>query len=254
MIRWVSILASYALLALVSVTGISAVDLGSALYNQGNVLYRDGDYSGAAEKYEAALATGIRHADVYFNLGNAHFKQGSLGRALLNYERARRFSPADGDILDNIRFANATKVDRFDLESDNAVTRFLSAAYRSVSPDGLTIWTSLAFLIACGFAGAAIFVDGRRVRWLILVAVSLAACGGGGALLAAKVGDLNVKEGIVLSVETVGRSGPGEDYLQVFVLHEGTKVVLERTEGLWGLVRLPNGIGGWIVLGAVDLI
>ena len=65
---------------------------------------------------------------------------------------------------------------------------------------------------------------------------------------------MNRPMAIVLKAETVGRSGPGEDFLQVFSLHEGAKVSIERKEGLWVLVRLPNGIGGWIVLDGIGKI
>ena len=55
-----------------------------------------------------------------------------------------------------------------------------------------------------------------------------------------------VPQGIVLADEAIGRSGPGRDFLQVFTLHEGTKVEIERVEGGWLLVRLRSGLGGWI--------
>ena len=69
-----------------------------------------------------------------------------------------------------------------------------------------------------------------------------------------KVDELNTPKGIVLVPETVGRSGPRSDYLQVLTLHEGTLVVLESQEGQWGLIRLPNGIGGWILLETFGMI
>ncbi len=89
---------------------------------------------------------------------------------------------------------------------------------------------------------------------MVLLAFGLLGCGVGSALLATKAGDMNTPAAIVLAAETIGRSGPGDDFLQAFTLHEGTKVVLERKEGPWGLVRLPNGIGGWIVLDAIGMI
>lgn len=236
------------------VTCAQASDQGAQRYNEGNALYRQGRYIDAIQRYEAALATGVQNAGVYYNLGNAHFKNGALGRALLNYEKARRLDPGDPDVLENIAFANEATVDRFDLEPANAVTRFLSSVYRMVSPDGLTLWVSFFFLLVCLGVGGKIFVDAHRLRWLALSAIAVFGCLICGALLTAKIGDLQTEEGIILAVETTGRSGPGEDYLQVFALHEGTKVIVERKEGRWGLVRLPNGIGGWIVLDGVGMI
>ena len=68
-----------------------------------------------------------------------------------------------------------------------------------------------------------------------------------GSLLAIKI---HAREfdpaAIVLAGETEGRSGPGEDNIRIFTLHEGTRVSIQRSEGAWYLVRLPSGIGGWV--------
>ncbi len=225
-----------------------------SLYNEGNALYRRGEYDTAITKYVKVLGMGMRNADVHYNLGNAYYKRGSLGLAMLHYERARRLRPADADILANIAFADAVKVDRFDLEPPNAVTRFLAAVYRSLSPNALSVWVTLALLIACIGGGGLLFGKTRRVQWIILIAFCVVGFLAGGALLTSKVADLRSPEGIILHAVAVGRSGPGDDYLQVFTLHEGTKVVIERREGLWVLVRLPNGIGGWIKLDTIGII
>ena len=223
-------------------------------YNEGNALYRSGDFEGAVKRYQAVLDLGIRHADVYYNLGNAHFKLGELGKALLSYERARRLSPSDADILANIDYVNAVKVDRFDIDPPNAVTRFLSAVYGALSINGLAWGVAIGILVLCVGIGRWLYADSRRVRWLVVAAIALVFFGTSSFLLSLKVGDLNAPEAIVLSDQVEGRSGPGEDYLQVFTLHEGTKVTIERQEGPWGLIRLPNGIGGWVPLGSVSLI
>ena len=223
-------------------------------YNEGNALYRSESFSEAVSRYEEALATGLRNADVYFNMGNAHYKMGDLGVAMLNYERARRLRPTDADILENIAFASASLTDRFEEDEPNVVTRFLSGIYHAISLNGLAILVSLSFVLGCIGVGAALFSTERRLRWLTVTVAALLTCGLGASLLAVKDADLTAVEGIVLKLETVGRSGPGTDFLQVFTLHEGTKIILERQEGAWGLVRLPNGIGGWVPLDAVGMI
>ena len=60
-----------------------------------NTLYTQGQYAKAIEAYEAVLQSGLVSGNLYFNLGNSYFKAGQVGRAILNYERARRpSSPA----------------------------------------------------------------------------------------------------------------------------------------------------------------
>ncbi len=79
----------------------AAPEPGQDLFSQANAAYESGDFSKAVELYEKSADTSPS-STVYYNLGNAHFKKGERGRALLNYRRASRFSPRDKDVLWNI--------------------------------------------------------------------------------------------------------------------------------------------------------
>ncbi len=72
-----------------------------------NSLYAQGQYAEAVEAYEVVLQAGLASGNVYFNLGNAYFKAGQAGRAILNYERARHFLPSDPDVAANLQFARS---------------------------------------------------------------------------------------------------------------------------------------------------
>lgn len=74
-------------------------------FEEANRLYEQGKYAEAIERYETMLKAGRNSPGVFFNLGNAYFKQEQLGRALLNYHQANRLAPRDPDILGNLRFA-----------------------------------------------------------------------------------------------------------------------------------------------------
>ena len=45
------------------------------LVKQGNAFYIDKEYERAAELYETVIDSGYYSAELYFNLGNAYFKQ-----------------------------------------------------------------------------------------------------------------------------------------------------------------------------------
>lgn len=238
-----------------SASGAPAGTAAAVGYNQANALYRKGDYAQAAAVYEEVLAQGVRHGAVYYNLGNAYYKAGELGRAILAYERAVRLRPDDEDVLANLRFVNALKTDREPEPEGNIVVRFLGRRYRSLSVDGLALGLSLC-LFACAAAGVAwLFVAHRRVMWICLLVIFGGGLLGAGGLLAIKIHDREAAaQAVILDEEAVGRSGPGGDYLKVFTLHEGTKVTIEREEGGWSLVRLPNGMGGWAPTGTMEKI
>ena len=63
------------------------------LMAEANAQYERGEYGDAAQQYEALIASGYEDAALYYNLGNAYFKKGELGLAVLNYLRAEELSP-----------------------------------------------------------------------------------------------------------------------------------------------------------------
>ena len=61
-------------------------------------------------------------------------------------------------------------------------------------------------------------------------------------------------EAVVTEAEGVARSAPDGAQTVVFALHEGTKVRIERREQDWLLIRLANGLGGWLPAAVVTEI
>ena len=244
-----------AVVVLLSVDRSDAMDAGASVYNDANVLYRRGAYAEAAARYEQLVAQGARNGHVYYNLGNAHFKAGRIGRAILAYERALVLMPGDADAVANLRFVNALKADRESEPDVNFLTRVLRRVYGAFNADGLALFSSVLLFVVCGAVSAVVLVPGRRVLRTVLLVVLSCGLFGSSVLLAFKIYDQEVvQEAVVLEEAVLGRSGPGEDYLQVFTIHEGTKAVIERVEQEWFLVRLSNGIGGWIARASVERI
>ena len=234
-------------LAFLLFAGVAGTGTGASIYNEANALYRQGEFKEAAGLYEDVVSRGVRNGYVFFNLGNAYFKAGETGRAILAYERALRLVPNDEDVLANLRFVNALKEDRNPDEDVNLVTRMLSTGYRLLSADVLAVIGSVCLFLAAAAAVYRLLAPSRGVLWTgLLVMAGLGLCGSGALLTYRVYSDTSVSEAIGIADEVTGRSGPGDDYLLVFTVHEGTKVTIERVEDRWYLVRLPNGIGGWL--------
>jgi len=70
-----------------------------------NRSYEEARFADAVLAYEKMLAAGQSSAAVVFNLGNAHFKSGQLGRAIVAYREAELLAPRDPDVLANLQFA-----------------------------------------------------------------------------------------------------------------------------------------------------
>ena len=82
------------------------------LFRKGNEAYADGKFLEAAGFYQEILRYGIEDPRVEYNLGNAAFKLGHLGGAILHYRRAALLDPTDDEIRGNVEFAESTRIDR----------------------------------------------------------------------------------------------------------------------------------------------
>src|SRR5262249_6562621 len=69
----------------------------TAAFESANKLYYENKFPEAAAAYEKLLRPGTASAALYFNLGNAWFKAGQIGRALAAYRQAEQLSPRDPD-------------------------------------------------------------------------------------------------------------------------------------------------------------
>lgn len=70
--------------------------------------YDEGRVQDAARQYEELVALGYRSPEVLFNLGNAYFRGGALGKAIRSYREAQYQVPRDPDIAANLNFAAQT--------------------------------------------------------------------------------------------------------------------------------------------------
>src|SRR5690554_2498290 len=117
--------------------------------------YRQQDYKRSAELYETLVSQSIESdmvsSEIYYNLGNAYFRDNQLGKAILNYERALLLDPGDSDIRHNLRFANNRKVDRIIPAGDIFLSNWFKAVrnlYSSNTWAALAIISFIIFLIA----------------------------------------------------------------------------------------------------------
>ena len=131
-------------------------------FEQANSFYQQELYDSAEVYYRRMVDEGVRNDAVFYNLGNACFRQQKLGQAILSYERARRLSPADPDIAHNLRFARANIIDRVPEPEQTIFERALYSFHTMLSlPVQLWGVTALLVLLSLLFA-LALFGEPRR--------------------------------------------------------------------------------------------
>ena len=245
-----------AVVLLLWASALCAQSAASGRYNEANALYRAGDFDQARRIYLEVAKTNIDDARLFYNLGNACFKSGLLGEAILWYERALRLAPDDEDIEANLRFANLVKKDRDPADDSNALSRFVVAAYAWPGLDQLSLLFAISFFtLFVLWVMRLLQRTASSAGWLAGVVI----CTGFSGIFALWLGTrlyngAQDRSAIVIAEQVLARSGPDEGQTEVFTAHEGTKVRLVRQEGQWLLVRLANGLGGWVQGAAVERI
>ena len=222
-----------------------------------NAAYAAGDYAEAIARYDSITAEYL-HFESEYNLGNAHFRQGELGLAILHWERALDLRPGDPDCVANLALAESRKVDRIEklpsLGLTDLWTRLTAGGlFRTWSWLLLAVWTA-----ACAAFAARLFVADVPIRRALgtvggtLLGVSLCV-----ALLArsSSIRLETSREAILIVPSAEVRNAPQtQGSTALFLLHEGTRVtVLQRREG-WAEVALANGNVGWIPAGDCEEI
>ena len=102
------------------------------LFEQGNALYNDGNYEEAIKKYDAIIDNGQHSAELYFNLGNAHYKLNHVAPSIYYYEKALQLSPNDKEIKNNIAFARNMTIDAIDVQQEVGFSKLIKKCCQSV--------------------------------------------------------------------------------------------------------------------------
>ncbi len=227
------------------------------LFLKGNEAYRSGHYQEAVKLYRQILDAGLESPEVYYNLGNCYYKLNRLGLAILYYRKAKRLNPSDRDVAFNLQLARARVIDRVTLPPQFVLLAWWHRLVRRYSVDQLAWWLTVAFAFTVTALGIRLLVT----RWSLRRLFSWLGTAGATAFLvigllfwATWKTQAGQQEGVVLSSAVTVQSAPDEQSTQLFVLHEGTEVIVEESRGNWSRIRLLDGKEGWVPNSSLGLI
>jgi tetratricopeptide (TPR) repeat protein len=227
------------------------------VFQQGNGAYQRGKYTDAVKAYEAVLASGYGNGEIHYNLGNAYYKVGNIGKAILHYERARRFMPSDEDLRHNLQLANLLITDKIETTPRLFLWDMWDDVKATFSTGGIT-WLAYGFYVLVA-AGMVIMLLARTYRLrrigLLVVIVSTFFLAAAVTVLLAKRSDfLRTDDAIVTTSLVTVKNSPDAKSTDAFVLHSGVKVRITDAVGSWINVRLADGKAGWVEKVAVEVI
>lgn len=224
---------------------------------RGNRAYDASHYDDAAQAYMELVERGIVDPRVEFNLGNAEFRRGRVGSAILHFERARRLDPADAEIRANLEFARGASGARSAAsETLPAPIAWARAVVDRFGPARLA-WIALGLVwLVCGVLAWGLAEAGRfRALHGWMLAALLAGLGVVATTWYITHRQLvSQRVAVVLAREAPVLAGPGENNAQLATVPEGLALEVWGERPDWVNVRLPNSVSGWIAKDAVGLV
>jgi len=212
-----------------------------AEFSKANQEFAQGHFKEAISAYEALIRDGQWSASVFYDLGNAYFRAGDFGRAILNYERALALERHHPEATANLQIA---RDDAGALELQPSwPERYLQFA--SVSQ--YSIAAAVAFWVAAFCLAALIFGRRRSAAMTgLLVVMFLVFAGSIFAIWQLERGRKGNALAIVTGKNVQARLATADTANAVLALPPGSEIKVLSTRGDWIYAALPNNLHGWI--------
>lgn len=227
------------------------------LWNSANTAYANKRFAEAAATYDSIFMMGYASHKLYYNMGNAYFEDGKIGRSILFYNRALLLKPSHEDTKFNLALANTYVRDKIDALPEFFLTRWVRGLRTSLGTNG---WAAFSLLfLALALASALVYLLAGKISRrkkgfyigivsVVLFVVSL------GFSLVERHEILHSGEAVVMSSAAPVKSSPDQSSNDLFILHEGTKVNVVSTLGEWREIEIADGNKGWVAAGLIENI
>ena len=237
------------ILASVFAVGAKAQTTAEQWFEQANTAYNAGSYDTALILYNNVVNSELESVPLYFNMGNTYYKMREYPMAIYYYEKALKLDPSNEDVRTNLAIANLAIVDKIEEVPQSFIVKGWNGLKLSLSGQQWTVMSIVAFALL--LFSTFLFLRSRRiglrkvgffVGLVMLVVFALS------ALFASqqKQASLNEDQAIIMASTVTVKSTPNEVSVDLFVLHEGSKVqILDETAG-WNKIKIANGSVGWL--------
>jgi len=222
----------------------------ATLFARANESYRAQRYGEAALLYDEIVRQKTVSGPIFYNLANAYFKTGELGRAIVNYERALQWMPRDAEVRANYRYARSLVQEVEGQQKQGLMERLLQGHFQFYTFHELA-W--ILFFLAMGLALA--HLGGLYFQWAVprkrlvlglLLALMVFYGVGSGVRMSALSGRA------VMIQETGALFEPRQEATVYFKLFQGNVVKVRKTENGWVKVERFDGKTGWVRENSVE--
>jgi tetratricopeptide (TPR) repeat protein len=219
-------------------------------FKQGNTLYNNEQYTEALNHYQKVLDEGMHSANLYFNIGNAHYKLNHIAESIYYFEKALLLDPNNDEVKNNLAFAQKMTIDAIENIPESGVSKIFNSLIGTVTYETwakISVGAALLFVLC--FIGYYFAYRVSRKRFLfitsgLMVIITLT------SLFFAYQQEAHTKNtifAIVFAEDSAIKAEPNLSSTVNFTLHEGTKIkVLEQLKD-WKKIKLADGKTGWVL-------
>ena len=236
-------------LMIVAAMELSAQTIEDQEFAKANFYYNESRYDTALVIYEGILEDGYVSAPLLYNIGNTYFKMRNYPMAILNYEKALKLEPNNEEIKQNLAIANALITDKIEPMPVFFLTRWWRNIGNLLSANG---WAKaslelLGVLLVLLFLYFTTRTRGIRKATFFasIIVILLFIC----SLIFASQKRSYIdehNEAIVMVPTITVKSAPSSSGVDLFVLHEGTKVEIIDNTDSWDKIKIADGSVGWM--------
>ncbi len=207
-------------------------------FAQAAIAYDASEYAEAIRLYQQVQRDGFVSAELFYNLGNAWFRQGDVGQAVLHYKKALHLQPRNGDIRHNLAFV---------MNDAGALASELSWISRILRYVSMREWWALSIIFWWTTAIIACLALWKRWdfswTWPLLLSLLLTVISLSG--VAVWWGLTQRPEIVVIQSGQDALFAPLEGSTPHFALPKGSTARIESTTEGWYRVRVGDR-DGWI--------
>ena len=228
-----------------------------SLFDDANLLYKEGKFNEAIKLYKQIEAKDSVSSNLYYNLGNSYYKLNNVANTIYNYEKALLLDPLNKDAANNLAFAKRMTIDNIEVLPKTFLQKFEVNYIQKLSYNQ---WAMLSIIFS--ILGSTLFLlfyfstisNKKRIYFLTSIASFLFLIISVFTTYHQYQKFINTKYAIVFSPKISVNNAPTLNSDEIFELHEGTKVnVLDAVDN-WKKIKLSDGKIGWVSIDDIKML
>lgn len=218
-------------------------------FENGNALYKQGNYQEAIDAYETVFRSQKQSSELYFNIANCYYKLNKVAPSIYNYEKSLVLKPHFEAAKNNLEIAKKLQIDDIKIIPKVGIGKMIQNLTSKFNYDTwawISVFFGMLFLLffVLYYFSEASLVKRMLFSGMLVVLVFILICVS--SAIFEKSHLQNDRPAIVFAEVTSLLSQPKSSAKEIMKLHEGTKVFVLLSKKEFKQIELTDGIIGWI--------